>query len=177
MKTLFLISFIVSTFSFGAIAKTMELKKNTRSIFIEPKKDWVLGKELFGMPFIYFSPQVNGQRSNISFTDTGANLELDIKSLAKSQIFYQDGKKQWAQKVGASPVAFSPYEVTINKHGHKIHKIGFSYAHKAKSYHEKSYYIECRGKVLFAKALRLSKNEQHDKDFNDLITGLDCGGV
>jgi hypothetical protein len=48
-----------------AHAGSLELKKNTRSIYIEEKNEWRLGKDLFGMPFIYFSPQVNGQRSNI----------------------------------------------------------------------------------------------------------------
>lgn len=177
MKGYFVFVLIVSTFSFGAIGKVIELKKDTRSIFIEQKKDWKLSKELFGMPFIYFSPQVNGQRSNISFTDTDANLELDIKSLAKAQNTFQDGRKKWANQVGATPQSFSPYEVMINKHGHKVHKIGFSYEHQTKVYQEKSYYIECRGKILFAKSLRTSENAKHDKDFGDLITSLDCGGV
>lgn len=173
----FVLAIIVSTFSFGAMAKTMELKKSTRSIFIEEKKDWKLGKDLFGMPFIYFSPELNGQRSNISFTDTGAEVELDIKSLSSAQNDYQTNKKKWAAQVGASTQAFSPYEVTINKHGHKVHKIGFSYIHEEDSYHEKSFYIECRGKIIFAKSLRTSENEVHEKDFSELINTLDCGGV
>ncbi len=155
----------------------MELKKNTRSIFIEEKSNWKLGKDLFGMPFIYFSPEANGQRSNISFTDTGAEVELDIKSLAEAQNDYQTNKKSWATQIGASVQAFSPYEVLINKHGHKVHKIGFSYLHGEDSYHEKSYYVECRGKIVFAKSLRTSQNEAHEKDFSELINTLDCGGV
>lgn len=155
----------------------MELKKNSGSIFVEEKQDWTLGKDLFGMPFIYFSPQVNGQRSNISFTDTGAELELDIKALAKTQEKYQKGRKNWAEKVGALPLAFRPYEVKINQHGHRVHNIGFSYSHEGKTYFEKSYYIECRGKILFSKSLRLKENEQHEKDFSELISTLDCGGV
>lgn len=177
MKGFFVLALIVSIFPVGGHAKTMELKKSTRSIFIEEKDDWKLGKDLFGMPFIYFSPQVNGQRSNISFTDTGADVELDIKSLASSQDKYQANKKEWAESVGASLTSFEPYKVKINNHGHKVHEIGFNYAHEGKTYKEKSFYIECRGKILFSKSLRLSENEQHDKDFNDLISSLDCGGV
>ncbi len=160
-----------------AHAETLELKKNTRSIFIEEKDDWRLGKDLFGMPFIYFSPQANGQRSNISFTDTGADLELDFKSLQNNQSDYQSNKKEWAKQVGANPVSFVPYQVSINKHGHKVHKIGFNYEHEGKTYAEKSFYIECRGKIIFSKSLRLDINESHDKDFNDLLGSLDCGGV
>lgn len=160
-----------------AEAGSLELKKNTRSIFIEEKSDWRLGKDLFGMPFIYFSPESNGQRSNISFTDTGADLELDINSLASSQDKYQTNKKQWAQQIGATPISFVPYEVTVNKHGHKIHRIGFNYQHEGLAYNEKSFYIECRGKILFSKSLRLNENQKHDKDFDDLLSTLDCGGV
>jgi hypothetical protein len=177
MKKIFVLVSIVSLFSSIAHAATLELKKNTRSIFIQEKKNWTLGKDLFGMPFIYFSPQVNGQRSNISFTDTGADVELDVKSLATTQDKYKANKKEWADSVGASPVSFEPYKVKINNHGHKVHEIGFNYEHEGKTYKEKSFYIECRGKIIFSKSLRLNVNEEHDKDFNDLITSLDCGGV
>ena len=177
MKCSFVLLFIISAFFSVTHAKTMELKKNTRSIFVEEKSGWTLGRDLFGMPFILFSPQKNGQRSNISFTDTGAELELDIKSLAGSQSIYEKNKKEWAQQVGATPLSFKPYEVTINEHGHKIHRIGFSYEHEGDKYHESSYYIECRGKVLYSKSLRITENESHEKDFKELIGSLDCGGV
>lgn len=164
-------------FSISAHAKVLELKKNTGTIFITEKNQWMLGKDLFGMPFIYFSPQTNGQRSNISFTDTGAELELDIKILAENQEKYQVGRKKWANTVGADPLSFDPYEVKINKHGHRVHRVGFQYAHEGKVYAEKSYYIECRGKLLFSKSLRLKENSSHEKDFEDLLSTLDCGGV
>lgn len=169
--------FVCLTLISVAHAGSLELKKNTRSIYIEEKDDWKLGKDLFGMPFIYFSPQENGQRSNISFTDTGADLELDVGSLSKNQNDYQKNKKDWASQVGAIPISFVPYEVSINKHGHKIHRIGFNYEHEGKTYAEKSFYIECRGKLIFSKSLRLDVNAKHDKDFNDLLGSLDCGGV
>lgn len=177
MKGLFVFTFILPAFLSVTHAKTLELKNSTRSIFIEEKKDWTLGKDLFGMPFIYFSSESNGQRSNISFTDTGAELELDIKALANSQESYQKNKKEWALQVGATPLSFTPYEASANKHGHKIHKIGFSYEHEGDKYFENSYYIECRGKILFSKTLRIGQNERHEKDFKELIGSLDCGGV
>ncbi len=172
-----LIAFILTVFSSITHAKILELKKNNGTIFISEKENWNLGKDLFGMPFIYFSPESNGQRSNISFTDTGAELEINIKALATTQDKYQAGKKKWALTVGAEPVSFEPYEVKINQFGHKIHKIGFNYAHDGKVYAEKSYYIECKGKILFSKSLRLQQNDAHEKDFSDLLSTLDCGGV
>ena len=177
MKGSFVFALILSVFSINVQAKTLELKKNHNSILIEEKSNWTLGKDLFGMPFIYFSPQTNGQRSNISFTDTGAEIELDVTSLSENQEKYQSGKKNWAEQVDARPLGFIPYALLTNKYGHKIHKIGFLYEHQGEAYTETSYYIECRGKLLFSKSLRLKVNEQHEKDFQDLIMTLDCGGV
>lgn len=176
-KLILLSTFILSAFAPLTHAKSLELSKNSRSIFIPQKSNWELGKDLFGMPFIYFSPQVNGQRSNISFTDTGAEVELDIKSLAKSQNDYQKNKRKWSESVSADPQSFFPYEVKVNKYGHRVHKIGFSYVHEGELYVEKSNYVECRGRVIFAKSLRLAKNSAHEKDFDDLIYNLDCGGL
>lgn len=158
-------------------ANVLELKKNTSSIYISEKINWEMGKDLFGIPYIYFSPQVNGQRSNISFTDTGAEVELDVNALSSNQPDYQENKKKWAEQVGASPLGFIPYKVTTNKRGHKIHQIGFNFSHEGKNYNERSYYIECRGKIIFSKSLRLDVNSVHDKDFDDLLSDLDCGGV
>jgi hypothetical protein len=168
---------ILAVFSLSSQAKILELKKNSGTIFIPEKSNWKLGKELFGMPFIYFAPSANGQRSNISFTDTGAELELDIKTLAKTQKTYQMGRKKWAETVGALAISYEPYEVKVNKNGHRIHRVGFNYSHEGKAYAEKSYYIECKGKLLFSKSLRLRENEAVEKDFADLLGSLDCGGV
>lgn len=176
-KTFFPLLLGIIILSSTSYARSMELKKNTRSIFIEKLPKWKLGKDLFGMPFIYFSPQTNGQRSNISFTDTGANLELDVKALADNQNDYKKGKEAWANTVGAIPLEFTPYEVKVNKLGHKIHQIGFSYKHEDKTYFERSNYIECRGKIIFSKSLRLKENESHENDFKKLLESLDCGGV
>ncbi|MBA2406237.1 MAG: hypothetical protein H0V66_15785 [Bdellovibrionales bacterium] len=172
-----IVTFILAVFSFSLQAKILELKKNSGTIFIAEKSKWKLGKDLFGMPFIYFSPQQNGQRSNISFTDTGAELELDIKTLATTQEKYQAGRKKWAQTVGADSISYEPYQVKVNKNGHRIHRVGFNYAHEGKEYAEKSYYIECKGKLLFSKTLRLKENAAHENDFADLLSSLDCGGV
>lgn len=162
--------------SFGVHAKTLELVKNRSTIYIEEKQNWELGKELFGIPFIYFSPQENGQRSNISFTDTGAEVQIDIDSLKKSQDLYQSTRKEWAESVDAKVIQFFPYSVSKNKYGHQVHRIGFEYQNENEDYIETSHYIECRGKILFAKSLRLKLNTKHETDFNDLINSVDCGG-
>ena len=170
-------SVLLCLLSWQVQAKTLDLKLENRSIYIEEQRSWELKRELFGMPFLYFSPQVNGQRSNISFTDTGADVQLDVNALEKSQDKYQAVKEKWATSVNAKVVSFIPYKSFKNKLGHKVHRIGVSYEHEELTYIEKSFYIECRGRIIFAKGLRLAKNVQHDKEFNDLIEKLDCGGL
>jgi hypothetical protein len=178
MKLIFYVFFFSLVISpKTSYSKSIELKKNGKSIFVEDKKNWKLGKDLFGMPFILFSPRDNGQRSNISFTDTGARLELDFKELQKNQDSFKSHKKEWASTVGAEIKSFSSYKTSLNKYGHRIHQIGLNYLFKEKSYQESSYYIECRGKIIFSKSLRLTESSQHEKDFNDYIQNLDCGGV
>lgn len=172
---LFLCFLVLAPFSIEA--KSLELKKGTRSIFVEQKSGWKLGKDLFGMPFIYFSPSENGQRSNISFTDTGAEIEIDIAALKKDQSTFYENKKKWLDQIGGKALSFFPYVQNKNRAGHTVHTIGVSYEHEGKSYMEKSHYIECRGKLLFSKSLRLKENDQHEKDFTDLVNSVDCGGI
>lgn len=81
-------------------AKSLDLRKNSSSIFIQEKPTWKLAKNLFGIPFLYFSPIKSGQRSNISFTDTGAKLELEIKALANSQKNYEKDRRPGQRKSG-----------------------------------------------------------------------------
>lgn len=144
MKVLMVLIFISISYE----AQSLELKKNIRSIFLEEKKYWRLGRDLFGIPFIYFSPDKNGQRSNIRITDIGEDLELDIISLSTTPETYKANKKQSAEQIDATPLGFVPFEVLVNKHGHKIHRIGFSYLHEGESNNDESFYIECRGKIF-----------------------------
>ena len=63
--------FLFLIFSPLAFSKNIELKKDGRTIFIKEKKAWKIGQNLFGMPYILFSPRENGQRSNFFDLDHG----------------------------------------------------------------------------------------------------------
>lgn len=176
-RTYLIITFLLTSFSVCLQASPLVLKKNSTSIFLNPKTGWKLEKNLLGIPFIYFSPLENGQRSNISFTDTGADLELDIKTLGGTQSDYQKIKRNWSKQVAAVPLNFIPYQVSVNRHGHRVHQVGFVFEHNGKSFQEKSFYVECRNKIIFSKSLRLLKNNKHEKIFSELLDELDCGGI
>jgi hypothetical protein len=161
--------------SFSLHASILKLETSYGKIFIPEKKGWELGKNMFGMPFIYFSPQTNGQRSNISFTYTGVTLEINLAELSKDPDAYKKIKENWAKTVHAKPLVFLPFKKWKNAQGHAVHEIGFEYIHENKTYQEKSFYISCRDQLVFAKSLRLKINEGHDLSFNELLSQLDCG--
>lgn len=156
-------------------AYAIELKRNNSFISITERPDWTLGKDLFGIPFVYFSPEQNGQRSNISFTDTEVEITLNTGDLKSTQETYQANKQAWANQVKASHLSFIPYETFKNRQGHQVHKIGVNFEHEGKLYVEQSFYINCNKKIIFSKAIRLKQNESHDPIFLEFIQSLSCG--
>lgn len=176
MKNLSLIILLLIIHFHSAFASGPQVLVTERGqILISELKDWELGKDMFGMPYIYFSPQVNGQRSNISFTATGVETDLDLTTLGKNQETYRKMKNQWLESVSGKAVSFLPYKRWKNSQSHIVHQIGFEYQHEDLHYVETSFYVDCRGKLIFSKSLRLKTNSQHQNDFEKLITNMDCG--
>jgi hypothetical protein len=150
------------------------LKTDSGTIVVSKPNGWTIEERVLGIPFVFFSPKINGQRSNVSFTHTGQNLKLNNKALLADFKNYKLGKKQWADKVGAKIIKVLPLKSFQNTHGHNVTQIGVSYKFKKKSYIEKSYYIECGQKLLHSKALTLQKNKTHHKLVENMIKGIDC---
>jgi hypothetical protein len=157
-----------------ALAAPMKLETVKGQIFVPTLEDWKLGKDMYGMPFILFSPQQNGQRSNISLTATGVDVEVDLTELGNQHKSYEKLKTNWAKTVSATPEKFQPYKKWKNDHGHNVHQMGFEYKHEEKSYVENSFYVDCRGRLIFLKSLRLKENASHDQNFSQLVRELDC---
>lgn len=157
-----------------AWSKSLVLKHERGVIHVDELKGWEISKDLFGLPFVYVSQKQNGQRSNISFSHTGIELKFDKKSLKKTHGQYRVGKEKWAKKVGANILKVLPYKTFKNAFGHQVHHVGIRFSHLKKSYIENSYYIECKGKMIYSKSLRLNKNKNHKNKFTKLIQGLNC---
>jgi hypothetical protein len=161
--------------SFGVVAAPQTLATKYGRIFVPELKGWEMGKDMFGMPFLYFSPQENGQRSNISFTNTGVDGELNLETLGKDTAPYEKMKREWAETVDAKVSHFLPFRRWKNEAGHTVNEIGVGFVSEGKEFVEMSYYIDCRGRLLFSKSLRLRENEKHQKDFESLVKKMDCG--
>ncbi|HLT23164.1 MAG TPA: hypothetical protein VKZ84_06965 [Bacteriovoracaceae bacterium] len=168
-------SFILLLLFLTSSSFAEELTHSGHTLYVDNHEQWEVGKDLFGIPFILFSPQTNGQRSNISFAHTGAELSLEVEALKSNQKDYQANKKKWAELHSATIKKFIPYSSFLNAHGHRVHSIGVSYENEQKIYIEKSFYTECKDQILFSKSLRLQENSAHEKYFSSLINSLDCG--
>lgn len=167
-------SVIFFLFLMNSYGASLTLSHERGAIFIDEIKGWELSKDIFGMPFMYFSPKEFGQRSNISFAHTGEDFSFDKKAMKKNESQYRDGKIKWAKKVGASILRVSPYITKKNSKGHLVHNIGVEYKFKKKHYVERSFYIECKNKMLFSKSLRLKKSGRHKRTFDKIIENINC---
>lgn len=161
--------------SFAASAKDLKLVTEQGQILVPELAGWELGRDMFGMPFILFSPRANGQRSNMSLTATGVDVDVDLAAMAKNPEAFKAQKQQWGETVGATITGFIPYALRRNTHDHAIHSIGVEYTHQEKDYVETSYYVDCRKRLIYAKTLRLKQNAEHETSFQHLLTELDCG--
>lgn len=168
---LFLLSFLIINAAFG---KMIQLDSGLGRMTFESNPNWELKHNLFGMENWLFSPKLNNSRSNITITDTKAKIELDIQTIKKSQKKYEHLKRKWARKVDANIISFKTLKSFKNTQGHFVHTTGISYLFKKKNYEETSYYIECRGNVLFVKSLRLEQNEEHQQNINQIVKTMDC---
>lgn len=168
---LFLTLFLTLTSTVYAV----ELTHSGHTLYLDNPQEWEVGKDLFGIPFMLFSPQLNGQRSNMSFAHSGVELELEVQALKDNQAAYQENKKKWGEVHSTKILTFMPYQNFLNSHKHQVHAIGVSFESEKKIYVETSYYTECKGKILFSKSLRLKENLEHEKYFKSLINSLDCG--
>ena len=173
-STFIILMMLFSSWSW-AESNIQKLETDYGKIFIPEYKDWEMGRDMYGMPFIYFSPQENSQRSNISFTYTGVEVLVNLAEMGQDPKGYRELKDNWAKTVDATPLDYHPYKNWKNNHGHIVHEVGFDYSFKNKKYNEKSYYINCRGQLVYAKSLMLTVNKEHAPELLKLVQELDCG--
>lgn len=154
-------------------AETLDFNSSGK-LFAPLVKDWELKKNVMGFPFIMFSPQDHGQKSNLSFLASGENLQFDEARMKKEIDQYKEIKQKWADQIGAKITKVFPLESSLNSKGHKIHTVGVNYLFDKQNYMEKSFYLECRGKLYFSKSLMLMENSYHAKAVDQIMKELDC---
>jgi hypothetical protein len=86
---------------------------------------------------------------------------VNLAEMGQDPKGYEELKSNWAKSVDAKPLQYHLYKTWKNTHGHTVHEVGFDYLFKEKKYTEKSYYINCRGQLVYAKSLMLQVNLSH----------------
>lgn len=172
-KILILFFLILPNLTF---AETLDFKKNGGKIYIPTYQNWEMLKDVFGIPYVYNSPKENGQRSNISFTDSGVEIVVDFNELGKTQDRYKENKQKWIKTINGkiSQDGFLPYKKWKNKYQHIVYQIGLNFNQGNKEYVETSFYINCKERLIYSKAMRLKNNLIHQSKFENLINNLDC---
>ncbi|MGE3609803.1 MAG: hypothetical protein AB7I27_09485 [Bacteriovoracaceae bacterium] len=168
-----IIFFLFIYSAFAVAIERIELKDDYQTIYVDKINNWTMARNLFGIPFTFFSPKLHGQRSNISFTDTGVKLGLDKTSISDVKE-YKRMKEKWSEQTDSVIITFLSFESYLNQFKHQIYKIGFIFQNEGKNYVETSYYIQCRKQIIFSKSLRLEANKEHEVYFNQLIQSLNC---
>lgn len=168
---LFLLVFLIHPSLRASEHRLEHLRGN---ITIPQIQGWEIKEKVFGMPYMLFSPQTKGQRSNISFTHSGIDFPFKVSEIEKSLRQYQDLKKEWTRKIGAEYIKVHEHQRKENLLGHTLYVFGFEYEHQKKHYVEKTYLIQCRGEMVYAKSLRLNENEEHEAKFDKFLNLLNC---
>jgi hypothetical protein len=172
MRLLVILCAILASLSAGA--KEIKIPSDGGLILFNAPASWELKHDIFGMENWLFSPKLNNSRSNITVTNTKSKIQLNFDSIKKSRKNYEKLKQNWADRVQAKVISFKPMKAQKNTNGNLVNSIGFSYVFKGKKYIEDSYYIDCRGTVVFVKSLRLEVNLDHQEDINQMINSMDC---
>ena len=158
----------------GSVGKRLQLKGSQGIVTVPALADWRLEKNVMGLPFVYFSPKLNGERSNLSIISTSSEIEFQSLKLKQDQKSYMAGKLAWAKKVNAEIIRQKPFKVWVNEFGLKVHQIGIEYRYNLKNYSEVSYFIGCEKRTLILKSLNLDSNSQHQRSFETIVNEINC---
>jgi len=161
---------ILALFSLSLAAEVVRVK----DFSVNNQINWEAKQNMFSLPLLFFSERVNGQASNISFSGTGLDGDLDYTRMKNDEGGYKKIKENFLSKVNGELIALIPYEKKTSTLGHTLHSQGMAFRLNGKTYQEKSYFIECGKKHFYAKTLRLRENKAHDEKFNSLLDQFDC---
>ncbi len=144
--------FTLSIFSIVAFAKDLTMPHKSGTLITVEKKDWEMGKDMFGIPYMYFSPKKNGQRSNITFVATGADINFDTTNIATGMRDYEKMKKTWAQKTESTVQGFIPYRFWSIFMAIKFIKLDLVIKMKKRSMLNIAFISNAKGRCILARA-------------------------
>jgi len=172
MKTLILL--LCTLVLSNTYAKSFKLKDSKGSSVIKMSDDWTYLKDSMGLPHVFVSKGEN-PNSTLSITHVDIKeLKLDPKKLAKTQEVYQDGRKRWAKKRKIEIITFTKYVNFKNMNKVNFHVVGLKYKLNENNFLEKSYYAECKKKLVHLKSVVFYKHLELGKQLLDSVDNFRC---
>ncbi len=166
--------YIVIFLSFELSAATLDYKG--QKFNLEIPKNWLVNKDLFGLPVAIVGPKVGTSRIVIGVIPTNKSFDfLNKAELRRSVNKYYEGRRRWVKKYKGKVEKLYSLATLKDQAGNNIYKIGYRYSVTGTIHEEYTYYFNCRGKLFNLKSLRNLKNfPNFDKQIDDTIRSFQC---
>jgi hypothetical protein len=153
-----------------AEAKITYLPTDKPFIELSTPTGYKLHKDFLGLPWVFIEEGNENNRSSLAISISGiSNIDLDSKLLKENYKQYEDGRRTWAMKSGATIKKFLPYESIKNSQQKEIHSGGHIYQNDKGTFYERTFYAECPKTMINLKILiDVSKTAK----LNELISSV-----
>lgn len=159
----------LATFSLEVQAKIIEDQRGKVDVTLPG--GWSYEQNILGLPHVFLTDE-KPERTSLSMTLTGlAEVKLSEKDLKKTQIQYQQGRREYVEKRQGKVERFLPYELL--SHRPRTHFIGIEYSLNKTSYREESYFVECPKSLVHLKLLGL-KTSAKVPQAREIVRSLKC---
>lgn len=170
--------FILISINTFAHAGVEEFSIQNHKLKLDVPREWLTRTDMLGLPLAIVSPlQADNNRVVISLAQASQGDEkvlLGESFIEASSKEFQGNKKQWLEKNKGHLVEFIPNEIISLGKGHRALVLGYIYDLNGKRNTEKSYYIECGGRIYFGKILVNKTNEALMPLAHKTLESLQC---
>ena len=155
MKTLMLISILMSSLAFASTTQTSTLqsfKLTDATVQLSVPDKWKTARDLFGDPLTIVSPMDGDSRSVIKITPSKhKDLVFNSAEMDKNQNDFREERKKWLKEHAGNVIEFKDYQKSNWDGIKEVHTIGLKYSMVGEEFDEKGYFILCKNsRFIFA---------------------------
>ncbi len=139
-------------------------------------KEWKPVQNFFGIPVTLFGPvSTKKVRTIIQLIPTEANALLQNESELKAfNTKYPEDKKKWLKGRNGSLLSVLPAAIEENAKKEKMIVAGLAYRLGDQAFTEKTYYINCKSKVVQLKLLSPLGETEHLARGEKVVRSFEC---
>lgn len=173
MRKLFALIFCISFSAHGAV---QTIDWNNRKFKLNFDSEWKTAQNFFGIPVTLFGPMsVKKVRTIIQIIPTEANAllqnETELKAFNRT---YPENKKKWLKARSGSILSVLPAAIEENDKKQKMVVAGLAYRLGDQAFTEKTYYINCKSKVVQLKLLVPLGESEHLARGEKVVRSFEC---